>query len=295
MKLILKIANHSWIKGENARWSVAEGFDKRVLTWIKDRYAVLEREKPEFHEMQDKTVFLFYHDDKDIYDRNITEITAAVADCLFTNPAGIRETAEDCLKHKLLSDLEIAFSISSDEVVKSQSASRNASRQTNYGLAGFIMLLLIIGGIIFFFSDGEDTPANLEEEKVVVTVREPDTEPKFPNKSESADVEKSSEYVKNESLETAESTLENFCSKFNEIKSKEDDEQKTDRCFWEYIKDQCGGKERLPYSDKWVKKNSSVKCETIDPSDDEDLNSWKEKQSKEDWELIEKFFKRKQK
>jgi len=301
MKLILKIANHSWVKGENARWSVAEGFDRDILSWVKKKYAVLEHGRPEFETRNDKTVFLFYHDDTDIYDRNITEITAVVADCLFVNPAEVRRAVEDCFKHKLPSDLEIAFSISSDKVVKPQFTGRDTSRQRSYGLvlAGFIVLLLVI----FFFSGDEDTSVISDEKLIVQASNDDGTETHStvdsvsPNNSEVADrkdrgknaqVEKQSEADKNE--RPKKTIRDSFCEKFGDVKP--EDEEKY---FCRYIKNQCNKEnERFSY-DNWLLKEYDKCLEELGESpppkcseDDKDLTDFRNQFSRD--KLINNFF-----
>ena len=109
MELIFRTAKHYWLNGENATWSVSDSFDASALRWFKNQYSQLEHERFLFKVFQHKTIFFFYLDNKDVYGRNIVEITAILVNVLFTDPENVRPLIAKHLKQ--IPQKELDFTI----------------------------------------------------------------------------------------------------------------------------------------------------------------------------------------
>ena len=69
------IAKHYWKKGENATWECHEKVDKVLFEYLKENYHKFVKSKPKSIEKNSHFVYLCYEESKDIYGRDITNVT----------------------------------------------------------------------------------------------------------------------------------------------------------------------------------------------------------------------------
>lgn len=291
MELRLTTARHYWSEGKNATWALSSAFDKSVFKWIKAQYSVLQRDRPPFHETKDKTVFFFYCDSTDIYDRTATEITAVLADARFINPLDVRWRVEQRLRSKPASDTNLQFYIDDSTISKSHFTDRNAydrhsRRRLMTTMVVFVISLLVLGGIILFLlSNGGDTSLSPNEH----AASDVSTAQTLSKGASAGSAGKSDPHTVSADMSN-DTTLDLFCKEFNSIKSDEDERLKAEKCFWSYIQDQCQDGNRMPYSEWRESKSTIDECSAISEHPvDLDFRTWKEKQPKYK-NLIETFF-----
>lgn len=69
------IAKHYWKDGENATWECHEKVDKALFEYLKENYHKFTKNKPKSIEKDKHFVYLCYEEGKDVYGRNITNVT----------------------------------------------------------------------------------------------------------------------------------------------------------------------------------------------------------------------------
>ena len=156
MELQFRIARHYWLKGKNATWAVSNLFDRNVLVWLKNQYSILEEGRPNFKELDNKIVFFFYTDGRDVYGRKITEILTVLVDASFTSPEHVRKLISDHLVILSSSDLEFNLFLENSYIISTHTVSHNESdsRPKSRSLKVFTVLsslLVIFIGISFLF------------------------------------------------------------------------------------------------------------------------------------------------
>ncbi len=70
------IAKHYWKERETATWEVSDKFDREIFQYIKNNYSKFIQNRVNILRMNSKYIYFIYDKKKDIYDRDITEITA---------------------------------------------------------------------------------------------------------------------------------------------------------------------------------------------------------------------------
>lgn len=91
MKYKFYKAKHYWKDAERATWSISDGFDDNIFEQYKNSYETLGQNKPNYIEIDGKTLFLFYQDKKDYINRPIVEIVGLYCDAKITDKNALYE------------------------------------------------------------------------------------------------------------------------------------------------------------------------------------------------------------
>jgi len=69
------IVKHYWKNGENATWETHPKVDKKLFEYLKENYHNFVKDKENMIKKDKYFIYLCYKDNKDVYDRNITNVT----------------------------------------------------------------------------------------------------------------------------------------------------------------------------------------------------------------------------
>ncbi len=73
------IVKHYWKDGENATWERHPKVDEKIFEYLKKSYHTFVKDRKKMIEKDGYFIYLCYKDSKDVYDRNITNITFFVS------------------------------------------------------------------------------------------------------------------------------------------------------------------------------------------------------------------------
>ena len=260
---------HYWENSKTAKWEVSPEVPEEVLTWIKNKYTMLESERPSFVSLTGSTIFFKYSTTKDYYGRPITSIKCAYTNTLFTNPG----TAANQVCRSL-NNMDKGINKFILDLPDSQMP-QDKNFNTKFLIVGFFCMVIFSVIVIFFIKLHSEPPLSKTDSIQIHLSHKSDDSEEDPDKIEG----KNTNSVKSKPADIK--SL--FCKKY----FKSSDPIIDHKCLQTYIIDQCQtDSSRLPYV-LWLKNKEYLdistyqgNCPTIQfLEDDSNLLFWMRKES----------------
>jgi len=225
MKISFVKAKHYWEDGNTATWERSDTFEKDILSVIKTKYSQLSKSKIDYMDIDGKTIFLFYRETKDIFERPIVEIAALYSKYKFKNNAKIHQI----LKSQIA---EIFDSKTSYEVIIEKDMIRYSRIWITYA-----SIFAIVALSLYIFRPTEDTKQQKIKTNVSIKVDSSHRQPKenIPQKNTIHE-----ENIVPKSPKT-DWRWKNFCDQ-NQIN------HQPKHCYEAYIKEKCHLQNQFAYS-----------------------------------------------
>ena len=298
MKLTLKVAAHYWQDRTNATWAIADGFDTNILSWFKAKYSMLENNRLEFNEINGSTVFFYYADQTDIYGRNITEITAALAPgTVFSTPRDVHSQIERILKQNPLHELTFTFSIGDSQVIKQQSLLQDVSEQKHgyrWLLAAALVIVFLTGWLIislFMHKESNIDQIDIKQNDQIRLTKSDyqETQSKDEGIPITNRVQKKLNDIESPSKTSKSEITDLFCQRFKILRY-EKFGRFSETCPWIYINSQCSNRDKRMSFNEWAKLNTSVSdCSNLDDISETQM-IWMKELTEKDQLLMKRFF-----
>jgi len=171
MKLNIQKAKHYWENRESAKWIKSNNFDKDIFNELKDIYESIKYSKPKYKIINNKTILFFYNDTKDIFDRDITEISALLIDININDRNRLYDTIKMQLKDIFDNQVDIVVSIEDNIISKENILRKNMKKYNNLFLFSIFFILILIGLYFIFWNKKVYNDAYIKKDEIKNTTK----------------------------------------------------------------------------------------------------------------------------
>lgn len=176
MKLKIQKAKHYWENKESATWIKSNSFDKNIFVQLKDMYESIKYSKPKYKSIDDKILMFFYHDTKDIFGRDITELSALLIDIKIKDKNQLYDIIKTQVNDLFNNEVDIIITIEDNLILK-----ENNKKSKNILLVGVLFALILSVSIYFMILNSivpaESSKPNSSDQVIDFIMEEKNTVP----------------------------------------------------------------------------------------------------------------------
>lgn len=155
MKIQIYKVKHYWQNKENATWIKSKDFDKDIFNELKNQYETIKYTKPKYIELQGRNIILFYKDSKDIFGRDITELSAFLFKEKIIDTIKLYDDIKKQITNPFDDNMEINLDINADLI--------NTQVKKSKKLLFYVFIILFFVGVILYFQVSGDKESIIQE------------------------------------------------------------------------------------------------------------------------------------